>query len=134
MKIFGFSLIEILIVLGIIAILTLLAVPYYGEFMVRENRMEAKAMLFRLASAMERFYFTTSSYSGADLKAFNIPEYTANNSYHLSIQYADTHGFLLTAYPLGKQADKDQACGALVLNSQRKKLVTGSARSEDCWG
>lgn len=134
MKLFGFGLIELLVVLSIIAILTMFAIPEYAKFRVRENRVEAKLSLLDLASAMERYQFTVFSYRDASLASLHFPESIVNNNYQLIIRYTTDDDFLISAIPIGKQANADQACGTLSINAQRKKFVSGDGSVEDCWG
>ena len=59
----GFSLIELLVVVVIVAILGLVAIPSYRQYNIRAQRTEAKTALLRLAANQERFYLQNNSYS-----------------------------------------------------------------------
>lgn len=61
----GFSLIELMIVVGIIAIVTAIGYPAYQSVMASGYRSTAQADLMGLASAMERHYSAQFSYEGA---------------------------------------------------------------------
>ena len=61
----GFSLIELMIVLAIVAILATIAVPSYRQYVVKAQRKEAMAALQGLAQAMERRYAEKSTYADA---------------------------------------------------------------------
>lgn len=61
----GFTLIELMAALGILAILAVLASPLYTRFGVGTHRATAQADLLRCAQGMERHASLTFSYLGA---------------------------------------------------------------------
>ena len=61
----GFSLIELMIVVAIVAILAAVAVPSYQRYILKTNRSDAMAVLQGFAQAMERHYAQNNSYLGA---------------------------------------------------------------------
>ena len=58
----GFTLIELMIVVVVIAILAAIAIPSYRSHICKVERNQAKSDLMGLAQAMERFY-TTNNFS-----------------------------------------------------------------------
>src|ERR1700687_4891412 len=59
----GFSLIELLIAMVIVAILAAIAIPSYQTYTLRSHRTDAKSALLDMASLEERFFSTNNSYS-----------------------------------------------------------------------
>jgi type IV pilus assembly protein PilE len=59
----GFSLIELLIAVAIIAIITAIAYPSYDENVRRGRRAEVRTLLSENAQFMERFFTENGSYS-----------------------------------------------------------------------
>ena len=65
----GFTLIEVVIVMAVVAILTAIAIPNYFQFIARGHRSEARATLTAAAQWMERFRTERGTYNGAALPA-----------------------------------------------------------------
>ncbi|HET8871363.1 MAG TPA: type IV pilin protein [Aquabacterium sp.] len=63
----GFTLMELMIGVGIIAILTIIALPSYTRYVQRSARAAAEADLMRAASRLERLKGQNFSYVGATL-------------------------------------------------------------------
>jgi type IV pilus assembly protein PilE len=59
----GFSLIELLVVVAVVAILAAVAYPTYREQVASARRADMKAELMRLAQYMERVYTETGCYN-----------------------------------------------------------------------
>lgn len=62
----GFTLLEVMIVVVIIAILAAVAVPSYREFVVRAHRADARAVLAQLLQLQERVFTQDNSYCYSD--------------------------------------------------------------------
>lgn len=139
----GFSLIELLIAITIIAILGTVAVPQYGRYVQDSRRADAMGDLQSLAQAMERWYISNnSSYlgaaaAGADTGSPAIFPTTSPSSggtavYNLTISAATASTYTLTATATGAQAN-DQ-CANLTLTSTGARGFTGTGMTTaDCW-
>ncbi|MDD4929107.1 MAG: type IV pilin protein [Gallionella sp.] len=62
----GFSLIELLIVVGIVAILASVAMPMYSAYLVRGKVVEAQSTLTSARVRMEQYYQDHRTYVGGD--------------------------------------------------------------------
>ncbi|CAN5286106.1 N/A [soil metagenome] len=132
----GFSLIELMIALVIVAIVAAIAIPGYRSYVMRTNRGDATAALLRIAAAQEKFYLQNNTYT-ANLDdpppaGLGIPA-TANGYYDLSIEQADTAGFTATATAIagGAQAD-DAECQTFTISEQGVR-DSAPAEAEVCW-
>jgi type IV pilus assembly protein PilE len=59
----GFTLIELMIVVAIVAILARISYPVYMQYVVKANRSDAESQLMQLAQAMERDYAINDKYN-----------------------------------------------------------------------
>lgn len=129
----GFHLIEMLITLMIIAILMATSIPTYSQYLIYEKRLEAVSALAKTAIKMEHYHIEHNTYQGATLQTLHMPARIAKNSYQLIILSAAGNAYVLSAMPLGRQAEKDSTCGILTLNSSGKKSISGPGKLNDCW-
>ena len=95
----GFTLIELMIVVAVIAILTAMAYPAYNKHVIKTRRSEAQAELVKWGQAMERYYSTNGSYtsSGTTCNTVGKPGDTAFYTFTSACNPAST--YTLTAGP-----------------------------------
>lgn len=115
----GFTLIELMIVLLVVAILTAVAVPSYRAYVVRSQRVDAKEALLALATAQEKFYLQCNRYAGelgaanscADPGTIAFSNTSEKGWYDLSIEAASVTDFRIRARPsAGSPQATDAAC------------------------
>lgn len=133
----GYTIIELMIVVAIIAILSAIAYPAYLDH-TREARLEdAKAALSALAKALERSYTQTvpNTYAGnaqadgtpeADFFPATAPLNSDNAFYDLTIEDADESEFEVRATAIAG-VDVDPDCTPLALFSNGTRTPAG------CW-
>lgn len=131
----GFSLIELLIAMTVLAILVAIAVPSYTESVAKGRRADAQSVLMEAAQFMERFYTENLRYN-ASLAGVAValptalaaaPREGSTKYYDIQIQAVGTQTFTLRAVPRTNQST--DRCGTMTLNNLGAK--TGSAT--DCW-
>lgn len=59
----GFTLVELMIVMAIIAILSMVALPSYRNYVVRASREAAQTEMMQMAALQEKIYLNSNSYS-----------------------------------------------------------------------
>src|SRR5687767_2012843 len=66
----GITLIELMITVGIVAILTAIAYPSYRQQVLRGNRTEAKAELMEASQELEKCFTRFGAYNSANCVVF----------------------------------------------------------------
>ena len=59
----GFSLIELMIAVGVIGVLAAIAIPSYTQYAIRSSRQAAQSELVILASIQEKIYLNSNAYA-----------------------------------------------------------------------
>ena len=124
----GFTLIEMLMALGVVAVLATIALPSLSEALHRVRRVEAVATLGALQQAQERFHASEAAYTD-DLSLLGWPDgLSPSGAYTLEIAQASEAGYLLVARATasGSQAG-DTRCGVLALQLEAGLSTRGSA-------
>lgn len=128
----GFTLIELMIVVAVIAILSAIAYPSYLEYLVKSRRTAAASCLQQHAQFMERYFTTNLTYAGAP-----NPECDPAVDDFYTVGFSTTgtpaaRTFVIEAVPTSRQSDAK--CGTLTINAQGTRTRSGSASSADaCW-
>lgn len=128
----GFTLVEILIVCAIISGLLIMAVPGYQRHMGRAERTDARAMLYRLGAAQERFFIQNGRYASTMAELGQAtPAVTGNGRYGLSVQRSDSDGYVLRATRLAADAEA-RRCQWFELDQTQARASSPGVVSE-CW-
>lgn len=142
----GFTIIEVLVVVAILAILTAIAVPQYAKYVTNARRADGKSALVAAAQAMERYFTNNYSYVGATIgnsSADHIPTTSDGGYYILSFPQdvnatnpsATAFSIQAVADPNGKQAN-DAFCKTLTINHLGEKGAESTENADttsQCW-
>ena len=126
----GFTLIELMITVAIVAILSVVAYPSYNDFVVRSNRAEAPRELVRLANLQEQLFVDSRAYTTniSDLGVGSTATYKTPSSNYKITSTVVGNTFTLTADAQGAQATNDPGCTAITITD------TGQKTPINCWG
>lgn len=139
----GFTLIELVVVMVIIAILAAVAIPNYSQYILRGQRSEAKATLLQAAQWMERFRTENNRYdqnlaAAATVLPAGLTQSPATGAarYNLALSTLAANNYVITATRVG--ADD---CGNFTINNlgQRTVVISGTAYAagtpefQRCW-
>jgi type IV pilus assembly protein PilE len=146
----GFSFVEVLLTLAIVAILSMIAIPAYTSHIAKLRRTQARLQLVQVAQFMQRFYSANDSYrqdrAGNQVSAQLPPMLTQSPAegaavYVLRIpdsQLTDA-GYVLYMAPVTPGAMAGDRCGTFTLSGAgvRGVIVNGVAAStavrDSCW-
>lgn len=130
----GFTLLELMIVVMIIAILAAVAIPSYRQYVVRSHRTDAQRALMDVAGRQERYFYSNNGYADT-LAKLSASSNMAGSYYTVSIPSASSTDFTVTATAVGTQQKDDALCQTLSLNRAGVQQSTGSTtNSPKCWG
>lgn len=131
----GFTLIELMIVVAVIAVLTVIAIASYDWATTKTRRKEAASCIEQGAQYMERFHATNLRYdktiAGVAVALPNQCPADLATYYTVSVSAVAATTYTLQAVPIGTQATRDTACGTLSMNQTGTKAASGGG--SECW-
>ena len=83
----GFTLIELMVVVVVVAVLSSLAYPSYQEFVAKAKRTEGKAALLDAAQALERHFTNYNTYPSS-LSTAGVRTYSGDSAALPSVRLA----------------------------------------------
>lgn len=140
----GFTLIEAMIVLVIVAVTATYALASYRKFLLRGYRLEAVQSLLTAAAEQEKFHLAQGRYSdqldtaaGDEPLGLPVASVTQHRKYRMAIESADAAMFRIVATPLedGGQVD-DLDCRRLSIDEGGRREARDAAGNDStsrCW-
>jgi type IV pilus assembly protein PilE len=130
----GMTLVELLIVVGIVAILAAIAYPSYRNQVMRSNRSEARNTLINTAQALERCFTHVRTYVGCASVRRGPSE---TRKYDIDWEDGDITAteFLITATPLdGSVQVNDDDCAIFEITEARRRAFNSDGdENPACW-
>lgn len=132
----GFTLIELMVTVAIVAVLAAIAIPSYNDYVMRGKRAEGRAYLMDAAALLERYYSDNNLYARATNTmpgtVATAAGATSESGYYTGSMTVSTpfQTYTITA----TQNFNDTDCGNLTLTHDGTKGNTGSSSVSDCWG
>jgi type IV pilus assembly protein PilE len=137
----GFTLIELMIVISVVAILTTIAVSSYRTYVLRATRTEARMALLSIQVAQEKFFLQNNQYAQNLATAIAAPPaglgvslavggVTPGGHYTVGFTAATGTTYTVQAVATGTQTSDKAACLTFTINEQG---VRTPADSSGCW-
>lgn len=132
-RVAGFTLIELMIAVAIVAILAAIAYPSYEEQMRKGRRAEGKAALNEVAQRLERCFTRFNAYNAAGCSG--VADMTSESGwYQVSASAMTATTYTLQAVPQRGQATSDTRCGTLTLTHVGARGQSGTPpEGYRCW-
>jgi len=126
----AFTLLEVMIVCGLVAVLMAMAIPSYRQYVVRAHRSAAIEQLLSAVGCQQRIYAAEFHF---DTRRCLPPDEEGRYEFRFEPEdSAEVGAFTVTADPLASQAS--DVCGSLSLDHRGAKQISGpSERSAACW-
>ncbi|MCH9770162.1 MAG: type IV pilin protein [Gammaproteobacteria bacterium] len=129
----GFSLLELMLSIAIVAMLVSIAYPVYHQHLVRMRRQHAKTALMQLAGRLEQYYSLEGQYRKATPKVLGIKKIEQDLDYKLELNNLGFDHFKISAMPLASQAKNDAKCGTLSITETGRHDISGYGEVKACW-
>lgn len=129
----GYTLVELLVTVGIVALLAGIAYPAFLTQVRKGHRADALTTVNAISSSLERCYAAAYSYAGCA----NVTSGTSaslGGYYSVTVATAATT-YSVTAVPTGSQA-LDTTCASIVLSNTGQSATDsgGTDQTSTCWG
>lgn len=142
----GFTLIELIITVLIVAVLARIAIPAYMESVRKAKRTQAQAAIIGLAQALERNFTNTNSYllqpngtntidaTGKPVIYPSAVPPTGTAFYTLTVAIpAGGATFTIRATPVAGGQMATDKCGTFTYTESGAQAVTGTLPLASCW-
>lgn len=137
----GFTLLELMIVVTVIAILAAIAFPAYNRYAFRARRADGQKLLMAIGNAEERYYAQQNKYADLLTIGFSTTATaTSDSGYYqatvtpLTVNTFAAQGFTATAAPTPGGAQQKDTCQSLTLTNTGVKGQSGNATANGaCW-
>lgn len=114
----GFTLVELMIALVIIAILAAIAVPSYRESVKRGNRRAAQSAMMDIVNLEHQYFAANRVYATKAALGYSLaPEVSSNYTFDIALDAGPPPGFSITFTATGGQASD----GNISINSNGVK-------------
>lgn len=126
-RVAGFTLIELMVAVVVVAVLAVVSLPSYAEFVRRGTRADAQAFLMEVALRQQQRLVERRAYAGSldDLGMAAPKSLAGKYALTMTVPAAVPPTFTISAAPQGAQAS--EGCGTLSLTS------SGQRSPAHCW-
>lgn len=127
----GFTLMELMIVVSIVAILGAIALPAYQNSVRKSRRADAMTSLLQLQTLQERWRANNTTYSSSLSNLGWSGSDSSEGYYTIAITAATANAFTGTATPKSSGPQAGDSCGTLSITANGPVIATAAQRQ--CW-
>jgi type IV pilus assembly protein PilE len=140
----GFSLIELMVVVAIVAVVMAIAFPSYDRYVVRTKRAIAQNALLQVADRQQQFFMDNKRFAASlanlgfaanpwvvDDDGASTVAGDADAVYSVTLTNVTQTTWTATAAPLNGQLSRDADCGSLSITQAGAKASAGGG--SNCW-
>jgi len=140
----GFSLIELMVVVAIVAVVMAIAFPSYDRYVVRTKRAIAQNALLQVADRQQQFFMDNKRFAASlanlgfaanpwvvDDDGTSTVAGDADAVYSVTLTNVTQTTWTATAAPLNGQLSRDADCGSLSITQAGAR--TSSGGGGNCW-
>ena len=146
----GFTLVEVMIVVVIMAVLAAIALPSYRDSVAKSRRSEARALLTEASQYMQRFYGQHDRYDQTNAATpvavalpddlLRVPRGAAAGTQTYTLSFVSSsltpNAYVLQAVPRSAGPMASDRCGSYTLDNVGRRGLSGAATGvtvRDCW-
>jgi type IV pilus assembly protein PilE len=133
----GFTLIEVMITVAILAIMASIAIPTYNQYVRKSRRADAKVALEQTAQRLERCFVDNNTFVYDAAAAPGCPQnFTTSDGYYTVSIAATTTTYSISAQPTTKGGqNNDTLCYLFTLsgNGSKTSKDKSGTPNNDCW-
>lgn len=133
----GFTLIEVLVTVAIVAILAAIAIPNYSQYVQKTRRTDAQEKLLDMAAQQERWFFNNNQYTD---NAANVGAAASKDGYYavtITVTGTPPTQYSLSAKPVSTRSQSsDSKCAEFIIDNTGRptaKDKDGHDATEICW-
>lgn len=123
----GFTMMELMITVAIVAFLAAIAIPAYNNQVRKTRRADAKSNVMEIVQALERAHTLNNTYIGP-----NCATLDRVNFYTITCTVQTATAFTVSAVPTGDQTN-DTECGTLSITQTGARAETGTGTVQQCF-
>lgn len=124
----GFTLIEIMVVVAVVAILAAVALPAFNDQVRKSRRAEAISNLQDVQLRLERWRVDHADYTGMTARPAN----TAFYGYTVTTAAATPNNYTITATPVAGSSQAKDTCGTLSI-AKAGATIARTPVDAKCW-